>query len=58
MSPIISGGFPDKVIEADPPAAGFGTGNSIERKQGFPFVPFITAGAAPLIDLGIWLRRG
>ena len=41
--------------------------SSIERKQGFPFVPFITAGALltavfagnlapPLIDLGIWLR--
>ena len=42
---------------------------AIERKQGFPFVPFITAGALltavfagnlapPLIDLGIWLRGG
>ena len=41
--------------------------SSIEREQGFPFVPFIVAGvlltgvfasnlAPPLIDLGIWLR--
>jgi prepilin signal peptidase PulO-like enzyme (type II secretory pathway) len=43
--------------------------SSIEREQGFPFVPFIVAGvlltgvfasnlAPPLIDLGIWLRGG
>ena len=43
--------------------------SSIEREQGFPFVPFIVAGALltavfagnlapPLIDLGIWLRGG
>ena len=42
---------------------------SIEREQGFPFVPFIVAGALltavfagnlapPLVDLGIWLRGG
>ena len=43
--------------------------SSIEREQGFPFAPFIVAGALltavfvgnlarPLIDLGIWLRGG
>ena len=43
--------------------------SSIEREQGFPFVPFIVVGALltavfvgnlarPLIDLGLWLRGG
>ena len=48
---------------------GLPKGSSIEREQGFPFVPFIVAGslltavfagnlAPPLIDLGLWLRGG
>ena len=43
--------------------------SSIEREQGFPFVPFIVAGslltavfagnlAPPLIEFGVWLRGG
>ena len=58
------------------PGIAFSVGNpglreesSIDREQGFPFVPFIVVGALltavfagnlapPLIDLGIWLRGG
>ena len=43
-SPIISGEFPDKVVEADPPAAGCGP-EFHRAGQGFPFVPLLTAGA-------------